>query len=765
MNKIKKLKSLRGTGGFSDLRWDAEDAGRFNLVFGWNATGKTSFSRLLSFLEFGRVHLQDYSLPSFVLDASDGPIREDGLANANLHLRVFNEDFIRTNLEFDSSRATPIVVVGSERVDSQKELDALREELDREQASVMDTKQVLRKAAKPDKILTDAARAVCQEFDGTPWSNRYNLRSYTARKIRDWLEDKRMSHVTYTGCIIEDEIELTSLREMVRGAKEPVTTPVLDLGPLKDSIGAGNDLLGIAIEVETIGRFEQNAELREWIQSGLHVHSDAKPESCQFCEQPLPEGLLERYSKYFTNEISEAEASTRAVLNTLTEAEQQLQLGFPDSASFYQDLAKKYLQLNEEAAGGIVAITRATRLLAERLSSRLGRFHVSDSIADPVPTPDKAIRNVQAALEEMTKLCGIQEARLRDNDGEAISKKLELHVIANKLRTENYFDLLSTVQDLESAIKAKEDRIGEITSRIDEINGALSDSSAALVDLNCILDVFFGDGRISLHVFQGDDGTDEAGYELRRYGRPTRYLSEGEKSVIALAHFLVKLGEKSCNLPECIVVIDDPVDSQDSNFLFRSVGLLRERLKGVGQLFVLTHNFDFFNLVRDWLVRKNQGCKLLRIELRTNTEDKSLVAVVDNLPKVLLEHKTEYQYLFAWLAREPDDEFDIGPLLPNVARKLLENFAAFKWNCMSPADFGNVLENKLAQNHEIRNTGTAEAVKKFLHEYSHGYDYSRDVTASVMEGVKIREHVLRFIELADPEHYSSLMEGLAQEEG
>jgi hypothetical protein len=53
--------------------------------------------------------------------------------------------------------------------------------------------------------------------------------------------------------------------------------------------------------------------------------------------------------------------------------------------------------------------------------------------------------------------------------------------------------------------------------------------------------------------------------------------------------------------------------------------------------------------------------------------------------------------------------------------------------------------------------GTGDFIVKFLHEYSHGQDFSRAVSASMLEAMPIAKNVLKFIYLADKEHYDHLV--------
>src|SRR5690606_37660062 len=210
---------------------------------------------------------------------------------------------------------------------------------------------------------------------------------------------------------------------------------------------------------------------------------------------------------------------------------------------------------------------------------------------------------------------------------------------------------------------------------------SLEDLAIAVPQINTLIAEFLGAGELEL-VIPSQDHPNQ--YRVMRRGAQSRYLSEGEKSVVALAYFLVKIEEEGNDLSSTIVVLDDPVDSQDSLFLFRTYGLLRRRLEHVGQLFVLTHNHEFFNLMRDWLASKayRDESNLLWIEMSRENGNRKMD--IKESPPLLRAHKSEYHYLYYRLYAyhkhiEPLD----APLVPNVARKVLEYFASFKWACKS----------------------------------------------------------------------------------
>jgi wobble nucleotide-excising tRNase len=171
---------------------------------------------------------------------------------------------------------------------------------------------------------------------------------------------------------------------------------------------------------------------------------------------------------------------------------------------------------------------------------------------------------------------------------------------------------------------------------------------------------------------------------------------------------------------------------------------------------ILTHNFEFFNLIRDWYLsqlKSDAGLFLISLNKNATTQE----VKVENLPELLKEYKSEYQYLFCRLYQFANDIKPLDePLVANIARKVLEYFSGFKWSCKTTEDFTSIVHNRFIADPNELKKGTGDFVVKFLHEYSHGQDFSRAISASMLESKPIAQNVLQFIELADKEHYDHI---------
>lgn len=258
-----------------------------------------------------------------------------------------------------------------------------------------------------------------------------------------------------------------------------------------------------------------------------------------------------------------------------------------------------------------------------------------------------------------------------------------------------------------------------------------------------------------------DEKSGHEGYIVKTRGNRSSHLSNGEKSILALSYFLTSLEEEGCDLENSIVVIDDPIDSQDARFLFQSYGLLRRSLSNAGQLFLLTHNYELFNLARDWMTSHSthdSSC-LYWIEMTSDGDDRSVI--IDDLPTLLRHYKTEYQFLFAKLYDCAMGKTSISqPIIPNIARKVIENFSAFKWSHAIHEDLASIIQNRFVESDEPHKRAVGETVLKFINEYSHGLNFDRSVTESVLEAKDIASDVMEFIKMSDKAHYDNLVKRL-----
>lgn len=87
MSIIHRISRLKDCGIYRNFAWpsDLPDFGRFNLIYGWNGTGKTTLSRVLRCLEKQTKPMGQVTI------AIDGQnLQGDDFPTSSVPIRVFN---------------------------------------------------------------------------------------------------------------------------------------------------------------------------------------------------------------------------------------------------------------------------------------------------------------------------------------------------------------------------------------------------------------------------------------------------------------------------------------------------------------------------------------------------------------------------------------------------------------------------------------------------------------------------------------------------
>lgn len=754
---IEDIKDIGNLDAFDSFKWAGDPLKRLNLVYGWNGSGKTTMSRVLNFLERRQIHIQDLAQVTFSVTSDAGQVRERDLAGHTLSIRVFNEDFIRENLHFDEGNAKPIVILGKANITLQKEITDL--EIAKTNAEQAVALLSTRKRALPrlDRVLTDAATAVTQLFANTPLAlGKYYGRSYNKARVDKLISDGVITAPLLSGVTLSST-DVDAARETVKkdwaaiAATLPATPDLDTLFPLATS------LLRTQVALPPMERLSGDTPLRDWTKTGYDLHKTRSAKECLFCSGPLDACLLTNLALFFTNQIDAAKSQIDDLLRRIANNGLDTTPAMIDSSNLFPDLAERYLQLKDKVTTSAVTVKEALALLATRLAEKRMHLHDLTVMPDPVSLPREAIDTYSAALAEMNAVFQEHNARVAcgSNERDKAARALELHTVASALIAKDYFQQSTLASAVEKDLASAQETVTKIQGQIDVKKAAIQDAALAVDRVNDLLRDFFGEAHLYLEVSPGGGG--EVAYSLMSRAKIARHLSEGEKSVLALTYFFVKLDEEGFSKGQATVVIDDPVDSQDGVFLFRTFALLRRQVGNAGQLVVLTHNFEFFNLVRDWLVSQDKGANSGLYHIGIDRTGTTRTLVVDALPNLLREHKSEYQYLFSCLFRhEAGTKVLDAPLVANVARKVLEYFAGFKWSCKTTEQFTNIVLSRFVADNNRLKKGVGDFVVKFLHEYSHGQDFTRPVSAAMFEEKDIVKNVLEFIRQADKEHYDDL---------
>ena len=173
---ITKVNRIKDFGVFRNFSWQAAipEFKQFNLIYGWNYSGKTTFSRVFRCFELGALH-ENYLAATFELE-DDAANKFDQAFTTPPIIRVFNSDFIRKNLQWENENIEPIFMLGEENAELQKKLADKKTEI--ESAEIKLAAAIAATNSKYNSVeqkLTDKARTI-SEF--------YSWRNFTKAQFR-----------------------------------------------------------------------------------------------------------------------------------------------------------------------------------------------------------------------------------------------------------------------------------------------------------------------------------------------------------------------------------------------------------------------------------------------------------------------------------------------------------------------------------------------------------------------------------------------------
>ncbi len=752
----KRIKEIKNTDAFDVFNWAGDDLKKYNLIYGWNGSGKTTISRVFNFLERKEVHIKDLTAIEFSIDTDSGLIKQTGLPTHSLNVRVFNEDFISENLLFEQSHAKKIVILGKENVAVQKEIEELGTQLSEKEKTIIGLEEQLNRVPDLNAILSKAGSDVPQQFANTPLAgSSYYGRSYNKTKVDKRLENGNVSESNLTSLIL-DATTFDEKKDTIKNEKKAIETTIADIPDLSTIFASANGLLNTSITITEIEELKDDKPLRDWVEKGYELHRDRKLNECKFCKSNLSDDLLTHLGSFFTDELQKAKTQIESTVSSLNTQFASGALNL-EANTLFPELARQFETPKSELSTQVKVIEGAIASLVSQLKEKSTNLHDHTKKHTPIEYPTEAITKANTALEKIRTIIAEHNRKVGTiaDEVKKSAEAIELHIIAKTLTDREYFKHKKEEERIRADIAKTMTERSVIDGQIKTKKASLQNATDAVEKINAILAEFFGSEYIHLEV--SETASKEIEYVLKRKDKNAKHLSEGEASVLALVYFLVKLEEDGCDKKNCLIVVDDPVDSQDSNFLFRTFGLLKRQLKDTGQLIVLTHNFEFFNLIRDWYLTRQMRDTSALFFISHNKTGTPQEVKVDNLPNLLKDYKSEYQYLFSRLYRYSGDIEQLDePLVANLARKVLEYFAGFKWACKTTEDFTNIVTHRFVSSEEELKKGTGDFIVKFLHEYSHGQDFSRPISASMLESKQIAKNVLEFIRLADDDHYDRL---------
>ncbi len=698
--------------------------GKFNLLLGWNYSGKTTLSRIFASFDNKKLPLNYENIDFELWDDSLPQIKITQNDIEKIKTKVFNSDYVKNNLSYEQQNATNIIFLADGAVDITKNIVDLEKQINilNRNVQVEETKRNNIEKNIGQRY-TNLAREISEQL--------LLVRSYNATNIKKLIEEIKEKELE--GYLINDEeiIQVIKTCKNEEDKKITIEIPKLQLVNIEEINNILQEIISISEPIERL----KNDKLKEkWVNEGLSLHENEN--CCIFCGRPLTEEIRNELNNHFS-EIYSAfgnkilEIQNKCIMLNLSD--------LPKIKDFYPNFQEEYKNLIEKlnVKEYNERVKEIKAVLDEKLKNRILSFPKIQNYN---------FDNVQKVLSDISILVDRNNTFSTNflTEKEKMCNKVKEHFVAKLLLDNDYKkeqnDLKETVRKIDILKKF----ICSKQNKLIKYKKIISDSSKGAERINEVLkQLFLGNTKLKIEVIILDTGEEVT--KLYRDNKPATNLSEGEKTAIAFAHFIASLDDNNNinNKNNTILFIDDPISSLDNNHIF-SVFAMIDKLKGdeYNQIFISTHNYDFYKLFVD-RQEYTKHCFYIKKGMVTST--------IELQPECYRKFRTDYNFLYYSLRKfyEEPNENDLISIGNNL-RKFLEIYTSHK---LPGKEELSTRVKKIVKYYKIDSV-TMNTVTKISNTTSHA-----QLEQLFIDVLTMREAILRtfkFIMETDRHHYLCL---------
>jgi len=769
---------------------DPPDFKPITLIYGENGCGKSSLASLLhpdsspeAWAAGVTVKVRDAGKSRRVTTADDPWWQK---------VVVFDSDYVQRAIRVKAGSTDALLALGEDAVERQRQREEAEARLQKAHESSAEAEAKKRLAVKAqEEAGTRIAREIQQVLRERP-----SFTSYTrANVVRD------MANATSAaGRANLDRSELqaraTARAEDPIGARAAISAPTTALV----------DVTSLLIEQPAVATTDLGMHTlveRDWIEQGTHLHE--VDQMCMFCGGPVTAVRLRELQSALEAARSDLASRARtlkaAVDHDLEVLSSEVQRLPANKARTHVDLRARYDEARSSLTTQITelhtSLTRASAVLD--LKSR--DSHAAPELVQPHPgTPDAAgettsdwppvdVTTLNAVIDEHDTRCANFQI---DSDAAA---KAFTHFVLGDYHQE-WTTLSAKWESADSAVIEAATALETARVELAQLAGGRYDLGKGVRWINTELSRLTGRDDIRLEV--ADDGQQ---YSITRDGAHPGDLSEGEKTALALVHFLGSLMNNGRPTQDLCVVIDDPISSLDGNIATGASAVLWGELVArtvcprpghnvcscpteghrmrVGQVILLTHSFELFkrwsnNIDQLRNADVAQGRDSQQLELRTRwasdpqgTRRVPYWSVFGTDKQSRKRLRSEYAFLFDRCAgalvavrtgtAEAATQLEVQSLLPNAGRRILESFLSYR----QPENLGQTFYPRLlAALPEDGDATTRTALRNHLNNWSHYEEAAMDDPVERPDAITMMQFVFSFIHALDPRHFHGMCTSL-----
>lgn len=744
---------------------------RVNIIYGTNGSGKSTLADL--FRQCARAGTDErIRAVGIEFDATI-----DGIANVVTEsssdfwarTKVFNAAYVRENLRFDDDggpQSESVLTLGEANVDTEEKLHLAQE---RKAELVPLARDARSKASSLDRALGDrlttVAGQVVEDLRASPVATYRATNSYTRANVRTLLTSDRTVFDNASHDVAADRAIATS-RAM------DAFTSLSRARPLggHEVHAAANELLKRDVTSKAIEALNSRPREARWVQDGIGLHEHES--ECLFCGGAITAARRAELAAHFDSSLTDLQRAIDDLVPKLEQsgiAAKQMAESTPRDGDLYLELAGDLRTARSALRDETDKYQRALEAIIDALKVKA---------ANPFAEIDAVLPEAAAPrLDEVSAVVARHEKRRNAHESEAKAAARRVELARVKILADEFDDSSVNLQKQMDLAVQLEDELRTVSEQIIALSNVDADPVPKAAELT--VDVSRLLGRADLRFQPTADGRH---YRIERLGQPATHLSEGERTAIALLHFLASIQRDAVVGDEPVVVIDDPVSSMDEGILFGISSFLWATLVEndyASQVILLTHNFELF---RQWVLQLevagrhvSGGYTIHEIRMRFRSRGAASPRRLPQLDPWTTDKlqsrrlRSLYHFLFARVANAiveatPElglaERMDLLALAPNAARKMVEAFLSFRY----PQHIGNFHAGMKAAISELDEPSVRTHVERYLHAYSHNEEGNVSAMIDPSEATVVLRSLFLLMKANDPKHVAAMCESLEIDE-
>ena len=619
---------------------------------------------------------------------------------------------------FDSASCNAILLLGKESEAAQTKIDAFKKRIDESRQFIQ---TINKRSIAYNSALQDENKNLAQNI-------RERLKIYPYSAVHLTNDISAIQGMLASNLLADKDLYDAIELAITPDSKKPLEVDeVIGSADIEALYKQATEVLAATPSFSnTIKHLEENPSIERWVESGLHFHSDAG--TCEFCGNQISQDRLESFRSHFSKDLADHKAKVQSLLDRVKAAEFKLDL--PKVAEINPQFRQAYQVACEPLSENIKSFNDAVKMLTSKVEAKVAdsrkAIQLSPLAAGLETSISSTINTINAVIKENNKLASnFVNAR---NEASKQAKNHFVQQAAEKLASKGWDRKKTKLIERSNRLSTF---INRMQTDVDRLQAEVSQAQQGCEKINERLVSMLGSEAVQITVTQDSTGLER--FQLvRKNGAIAKNLSDGERTAIAFSYFLTKLKElRDEDFKQTIVYIDDPISSLDSNHIFQVTAAINDLFfkkviqpngqeawsSACRQLFISTHNFEFFNLIRELKPSTESAARLYLVKRLSNGQSGFC-----NMPNSLSRYGSEYQFLFDQL-----HSFHVSPnkienesllILPNVLRRFVELYTFSR----IPSTQKETVDHRAI---ELFGKERAKSILKFLHTFSHGNTIER----------------------------------------